>query len=83
MKNACILAELEELSIILNSKQSLVNWLDHMCNIESQIGCPDLKGEIDEVLIRREATRMCELLKSSYEESIIEAIGSVKFEDKH
>lgn len=49
-----------------------------MYNIESQIGCPDLKGEIDEVLIRREATRMCELLKS-----IIEAIGSVKFEDKH
>lgn len=54
-----------------------------MYNIEIQIGCPDLKGEIDKVLTRKEATRMCGLLKSSYEESIIEAIRSAKFEDKH
>lgn len=53
-----------------------------MCNIKAQTVCPDLKGEINKVLTRREATRMCGLLKSSYEESIIEATGSAKFEDK-
>lgn len=37
---------------------ALTNWFNPSMSTESQIGCTDLKGEIDKLLTRREATRM-------------------------
>lgn len=46
---------------VLNSEQGWQCWScklirSHLYD-ECQIGCPDLKGEIDKLLTRREATR--------------------------
>lgn len=61
-KNGCISAELAELMQVLNSEQGWQHWSCKLIRshlyIECQIGCPDLKGEIDKLLTRREATRI-------------------------